>query len=71
MLEEQRALQDAFDGLQAEAKFDADQNGQQLEDSRQDNGRQQAKISVSLPLLTLSYTHIHIYTVCYQDTAKR
>ncbi|XP_031435804.1 kinesin-like protein KIF15-A [Clupea harengus] len=45
VLEEQRALQDAFDALQAEAKFDADQNGQQLEDSRQDNGRQQAKIS--------------------------
>ncbi|XP_062378066.1 kinesin-like protein KIF15 [Sardina pilchardus] len=45
VLEQQRALQDAYDTLQAEAKFEADQCRQQLEDRRQESARQRATIS--------------------------
>lgn len=45
--EQQRSLQDAFDQLQAEAKFDADQSRQQLEEKRQEVTAQQAQITVS------------------------
>uniref|UniRef100_A0A8C8CQ03 Kinesin motor domain-containing protein n=1 Tax=Oncorhynchus tshawytscha TaxID=74940 RepID=A0A8C8CQ03_ONCTS len=41
LLEQQRSLQDAFDQLQAEAKFDADQSRQQLEEKRQEVTAQQ------------------------------
>uniref|UniRef100_A0A674E3M3 Kinesin family member 15 n=1 Tax=Salmo trutta TaxID=8032 RepID=A0A674E3M3_SALTR len=47
LLEQQRSLQDAFDQLQAEAKFDADQSRQQLEEKRQEVTAQQAQITVS------------------------
>uniref|UniRef100_A0A8C7D6I1 Kinesin family member 15 n=1 Tax=Oncorhynchus kisutch TaxID=8019 RepID=A0A8C7D6I1_ONCKI len=50
LLEQQRSLQDAFDQLQAEAKFDADQSRQQLEEKRQEVTAQQAQITVSQPL---------------------
>uniref|UniRef100_A0A4W5RKE0 Kinesin family member 15 n=1 Tax=Hucho hucho TaxID=62062 RepID=A0A4W5RKE0_9TELE len=46
-LEQQRSLQDAFDQIQAEAKFEADQSRQQLEDNQQDIIAQQAQITVS------------------------
>ncbi|TKS86576.1 Kinesin-like protein KIF15-A [Collichthys lucidus] len=36
LLEQHRTLQDAFDQLQAEAKFEADQAGQQLQDRQQE-----------------------------------
>uniref|UniRef100_A0A8C7D704 Kinesin family member 15 n=1 Tax=Oncorhynchus kisutch TaxID=8019 RepID=A0A8C7D704_ONCKI len=45
LLEQQRSLQDAFDQLQAEAKFDADQSRQQLEEKRQEVTAQQAQIT--------------------------
>uniref|UniRef100_A0A6Q2YC08 Kinesin motor domain-containing protein n=1 Tax=Esox lucius TaxID=8010 RepID=A0A6Q2YC08_ESOLU len=47
LLEEQRSLQDAFDQLQAEAKFDADQSRQWLEEKQQEITAQQAHIKVS------------------------
>ena len=36
LLEHHRTLQDSFDQLQAEAKFEADQAGQQLQDRQQE-----------------------------------
>uniref|UniRef100_A0AAY4CBJ6 Kinesin motor domain-containing protein n=1 Tax=Denticeps clupeoides TaxID=299321 RepID=A0AAY4CBJ6_9TELE len=39
LLEQQRLLQDAFDTLQAETKFDADQNKQHLQQSSEDRSR--------------------------------
>ncbi|KAK6307302.1 hypothetical protein J4Q44_G00224500 [Coregonus suidteri] len=47
LLAQQRSLQDAFDQLQAKAKFEADQSRQQLEDKQQDVTAQQAQITVS------------------------
>uniref|UniRef100_A0AAY4CD03 Kinesin motor domain-containing protein n=1 Tax=Denticeps clupeoides TaxID=299321 RepID=A0AAY4CD03_9TELE len=53
LLEQQRLLQDAFDTLQAETKFDADQNKQHLQQSSEDRSRLEAQITVSLLLLLL------------------
>ena len=47
LLEEHRTLQDSFDQLQAEAKFDADEARQQLEKGQQELAAQQALITVS------------------------
>lgn len=44
VLEQQRALQDSYDRLQEEAKYDGDQYRQQLQDSRKEVSRQQARI---------------------------
>ncbi|XP_066535073.1 kinesin-like protein KIF15 isoform X2 [Hoplias malabaricus] len=43
--EQQRLLQDSFDTLQAEFKFEADQYNQQLEEKNRIHGEQQAKIA--------------------------
>ncbi|XP_028821663.1 kinesin-like protein KIF15 isoform X2 [Denticeps clupeoides] len=45
LLEQQRLLQDAFDTLQAETKFDADQNKQHLQQSSEDRSRLEAQIT--------------------------
>ncbi|XP_054653545.1 kinesin-like protein KIF15-B isoform X2 [Dunckerocampus dactyliophorus] len=45
LLEQHRALQDSFDQLQAEAKFDADRARQQLEDGQQELGVLRAQIA--------------------------
>uniref|UniRef100_A0A8C6P826 Kinesin-like protein n=1 Tax=Nothobranchius furzeri TaxID=105023 RepID=A0A8C6P826_NOTFU len=46
LLEQNRTLQDSFDQLQAEAKFDADQAGQQLCDKQQEIEQLKADIQV-------------------------
>ncbi|XP_036429425.1 kinesin-like protein KIF15-A [Colossoma macropomum] len=43
--EQQRLLQDAFDTLQAEFKFEADQYNQQLEEKNRERAEQQAQIT--------------------------
>ncbi|KAI4885619.1 hypothetical protein NFI96_019061, partial [Prochilodus magdalenae] len=43
--EQQRLLQDAFDTLQAEFKFEADQYNQQLEEKNREHAEQQAQIT--------------------------
>uniref|UniRef100_A0AAR2JHB9 Kinesin motor domain-containing protein n=1 Tax=Pygocentrus nattereri TaxID=42514 RepID=A0AAR2JHB9_PYGNA len=48
--EQQRLLQDAFDTLQAEFKFEADQYNQQLEEKNGERAEQQAQITVRIPL---------------------
>nr|XP_057945952.1 kinesin-like protein KIF15-B isoform X2 [Doryrhamphus excisus] len=45
LLEQHRTLQDSFDQLQAEAKFDADHARQQLEDGQQEMGVLRARIA--------------------------
>ncbi|XP_067470314.1 kinesin-like protein KIF15 [Thunnus thynnus] len=45
LLEQHRTLQDSFDQLQAEAKFEADQAGQQLQDRQQEIDELKAKIT--------------------------
>ncbi|KAL2098945.1 hypothetical protein ACEWY4_005425 [Coilia grayii] len=62
VLEQQRALQDAFDTLQAEAKFEADESQQQLEDSRQESRRQQDRISELESSLQLEREHAFTLT---------
>lgn len=62
VLEQQRALQDAYDTLQAEAKFEADQYRQQLEDRRQESSRQQATISDLESSLQLEREHASALT---------
>eukprot|EP00064_Thunnus_orientalis_P020006 superscaffoldBa00005280_g20137 len=47
LLEQHRTLQDSFDQLQAEAKFEADQAGQQLQDRQQEIDELKAKITVA------------------------
>ncbi|XP_074547474.1 kinesin-like protein KIF15 [Halichoeres trimaculatus] len=45
LLEQHRTLQDSFDQLQAEAKFDADQAGQQLQDRQQEIHKLNAQLT--------------------------
>lgn len=47
LLEQHRTLQDSFDQLQAEAKFEADQARQQLHDRLQEMEELKAKVMVS------------------------
>ncbi|XP_010877142.1 kinesin-like protein KIF15-A [Esox lucius] len=58
LLEEQRSLQDAFDQLQAEAKFDADQSRQWLEEKQQEITAQQAHIKELTNALQSEREHI-------------
>ncbi|TMS20952.1 Kinesin-like protein KIF15-A [Larimichthys crocea] len=46
LLEQHRTLQDAFDQLQAEAKFEADQAGQQLQDRQQEADKLKTQLTV-------------------------
>lgn len=46
LLEQNRTLQDSFDQLQAEAKFEADQAGQQLCDKQQEIDQLKAEVTV-------------------------
>uniref|UniRef100_A0A8P4G8U8 Kinesin motor domain-containing protein n=1 Tax=Dicentrarchus labrax TaxID=13489 RepID=A0A8P4G8U8_DICLA len=46
LLEQHRTLQDSFDQLQAEAKFEADQAGQQLQDRQQEIDKLKAQLTV-------------------------
>uniref|UniRef100_A0A8C2ZEN0 Kinesin family member 15 n=1 Tax=Cyclopterus lumpus TaxID=8103 RepID=A0A8C2ZEN0_CYCLU len=46
LLEQHRTLQDSFDQLQAEAKFEADQARQQLQDSQQEIDELKAQLTV-------------------------
>lgn len=46
LLEQHRTLQDSFDQLQAEAKFEADQAGQQLQDRQQEIDQLKAQLTV-------------------------
>uniref|UniRef100_A0A8C4FC27 Kinesin motor domain-containing protein n=1 Tax=Dicentrarchus labrax TaxID=13489 RepID=A0A8C4FC27_DICLA len=45
LLEQHRTLQDSFDQLQAEAKFEADQAGQQLQDRQQEIDKLKAQLT--------------------------
>lgn len=45
LLEQHRTLQDSFDQLQAEAKFDADQARQQLQDKQQETDKLKAQLT--------------------------
>ncbi|CAL8286814.1 unnamed protein product [Lota lota] len=45
LLEQHRSLQDSFDNLQAETKFEADQTGQQLQDRQQEASSLRARIT--------------------------
>lgn len=47
LLEQHRTLQDSFDQLQAEAKFEADQTEQQLQDRQQGIDELKAQVMVS------------------------
>lgn len=47
LLEQHRTLQDSFDQLQAEAKFEADQARQQLQDRQQEIDKLKAQLTVS------------------------
>lgn len=47
LLEQHRTLQDSFDHLQAEAKFEADQARQQLQDGQQKIDELKAQLMVS------------------------
>lgn len=47
LLEQHRTLQDSFDQLQAEAKFEADQSRQQLDDRQKEIDELKAEIMVS------------------------
>lgn len=47
LLEQHRTLQDSFDQLQAEAKFEADQARQQLQDRQQEIDELKAQLTVS------------------------
>lgn len=58
LLEEHRTLQDSFDQLQAEAKFEADEVRQQLEDRQQELAAQQALITVSDVIKFSCYLYI-------------
>lgn len=57
LLEQQRTLQDAFDQLQAEAKFEAAQSRQQLEELKQEVTTQQAKITELTSSLQMEKEH--------------
>lgn len=46
LLEQHRTLQDSFDQLQAEAKFEADQARQQLQDRQQEIDELKAQLTV-------------------------
>lgn len=46
LLEQHRTLQDSFDQLQAEAKFEADQARQQLQDKQQEIDKLKAQLMV-------------------------
>ncbi|XP_063040625.1 kinesin-like protein KIF15 isoform X2 [Engraulis encrasicolus] len=62
LLEQQRALQDEYEALQAEAKFEADHLQQQLEDSRQESRKQQATITELESSLQLEREHASTLT---------
>lgn len=47
LLEQHHTLQDSFDQLQAEAKFDADHATQQMQDREQEISQLRAQIAVS------------------------
>ncbi len=47
LLEQHRTLQDSFDQLQAEAKFEADQARQHLQDRQQEIDELKAQLTVS------------------------
>lgn len=47
LLEQHRTLQDSFDQLQAEAKFEADQARQQLYDRQQEIDELKAEVTVT------------------------
>lgn len=62
LLEQHRTLQDSFDQLQAEAKFEADQARQQLQDRQQEIAELQARLTVS-ELMNSPFAILQIYTV--------
>uniref|UniRef100_A0A8C9ZD44 Kinesin family member 15 n=1 Tax=Sander lucioperca TaxID=283035 RepID=A0A8C9ZD44_SANLU len=52
LLEQHRTLQDSFDQLQAEAKFEADQARQQLQDRQQETDALKTQLLVSEPIIS-------------------
>uniref|UniRef100_A0A7N8X553 Kinesin family member 15 n=1 Tax=Mastacembelus armatus TaxID=205130 RepID=A0A7N8X553_9TELE len=52
LLEQHRTLQDSFDQLHAEARFEADQAGQHLQDKQQEIDELKAQLTVSKPMNT-------------------
>jgi len=62
LLEQHRTLQDSFDQLQAEAKFEADQAGQQLHDRQREIDQLKAEVTVSFcPQMWLSMTQLSLH----------
>lgn len=59
LLEQHRTLQDCFDQIQAEAKFEADQSRQQLQDRKQEIDELRAQLTVSRLIVLYS-----IYVMC-------
>ncbi|KAK5857402.1 hypothetical protein PBY51_010650 [Eleginops maclovinus] len=57
LLEQHRTLQDSFDQLQAEAKFDADQAKQQLQDRQQENDQLNAQLTELNSSLQMEQEH--------------
>lgn len=55
LLEQHRTLQDSFDQLQAEAKFEAGQTGQQLQDRQQEIDKLKAQLTVSELINSTNY----------------
>nr|XP_061823989.1 kinesin-like protein KIF15 isoform X2 [Nerophis lumbriciformis] len=62
LLEQHRTLQDSFDQLQAEAKFDADHARQQLADRQNEMGALQAQIAELNNFLELEQKHTSTLT---------
>ena len=52
LLEQHRTLQDTFDQMQAEAKFDADQAKRQLQDGQQEIQKLKTQLTVSALIIS-------------------
>lgn len=61
LLEQHRTLQDSFDQLQAEARFEADQARQQLQDRQQEIDQLKAQLMVSGLKLNQTYMAIFMF----------
>lgn len=60
LLEQHRTLQDSFDQVQAEAKFEADQARQQLQDKQQEIDKLKAQLMVG-ELINSSISYPEMY----------